>query len=313
MGKGLSQLVFQPPDPSYVFQPPDVRCVGGYPQHIEITSDWLTTERGEIIAAEFIRNRDAHFTVLFSHGNAEDLGFVRDDFILKSMELQVNILIYDYSGYGRSTGTPTESNVYADIMAAYKFLRDTLQIPWQRIVLMGRSLGTAPCTYLASRTPVRGVILQSPMLSIYRVPFKLRFTLPGDLMCNCDRVRQVRCPMLIMHGMRDELVPWWHGYRLYELRRRKGLDCEKFIVPHADHNNFEQQAGDEYKFRMEAFLIRLMESPESDELRMQPQIPADALGTRNAAGHAQGAARRLHAQGALVDTQMASSGRRQAH
>jgi len=276
MGAGLTKVVFQPPPRSYE------------PSHRLIE---LKTERDEKIPAYFIRKRSgpndppAHFTLLFSHGNAEDLGLILGYFVEISDVLGVNFFLYEYSGYGTSTGSPAEENVYADVKAAFQYLRDRLQIPWQQIIPYGRSLGTAPSTYLASITPVRGLILQSPMLSIYRVPFHMRFTLPGDILCNIDRVSKVRCPVMIMHGTRDELVPCWHGHKLYEICKAKGLQSTAYIVQNADHNNLEIQAGDAFYEQLKLFLKGLQDSPPDAALEAQPQLPLSDLQpiTRNPA------------------------------
>lgn len=261
MGAGLTKVVFQPPASSYDKSPRLIQ---------------LTTERDQKIPAYYIRKRGAKFTLLFSHGNAEDLGLILGYFVEISDVLCVNFFLYEYTGYGQSTGTPAEEDVYADITAAFRYLRDRLQVPWQSIIPYGRSLGTAPSTYLASITPVRGLILQSPMLSIYRVPFHLRFTLPGDILCNIDRINSVRCPVLIMHGTRDELVPCWHGHKLYEVCKKKGLTTDAYIVQNADHNNLEIQAGDAFYDRLKKFLGELESTPVSQSLEAQPQIePAD--------------------------------------
>ena len=101
--------------------------------------------------------------------------------------LRCNIMAYDYTGYGKSASSgiaPTEENCYADIEAAYNYLTDVRHIQPEQIVLYGRSLGSGPSCYLASKTApngrsVAGVILQSPLLSAYRVAFNFRFTMFG--------------------------------------------------------------------------------------------------------------------------------------
>jgi pimeloyl-ACP methyl ester carboxylesterase len=99
--------------------------------------------------------------------------------------LRVNIMAYDYTGYGKSNGTSCEENCYADIEAAFQYLLEVRKLQPEQIVLYGRSLGSGPSCYLASKTAqqgrsVGGVILQSPLLSAYRVAFNFRFTMIGD-------------------------------------------------------------------------------------------------------------------------------------
>ena len=146
-------------------------------------------------------------TLLFSHGNAEDLGMIYDWFSDLSRVLNVNLLAYDYCGYGKSMGaaSPSEESVYMDIDAAYDYLLNTKGTLPESIVLYGRSLGSGPTCYLAQRTAkegrsVAGVILQSPLLSAYRVAFNFRFTMLGDKFPNVDRVADVRCPVFVIHG-----------------------------------------------------------------------------------------------------------------
>merc|ERR1712113_709908 len=140
-------------------------------------------------------DRDAKFTLLFSHGNAEDLGMIIQYFREVSHILEVNIFAYEYTGYGMSTGEPHEQATYADIEAAFKYLRDIIGMPWQEVVLYGRSIGTGPSIHLATKTAVRAMVLQSPLLSVNRIAMNSRITLAGDMFPNIDRIGQVVCPV----------------------------------------------------------------------------------------------------------------------
>jgi fermentation-respiration switch protein FrsA (DUF1100 family) len=230
---------------------------------------WLNTELGEVIPAFYIQREGAHFTMLFSHANAEDLGLIIRYFREFSHALQVNVFAYEYTGYGMSTGTPQEKNVYADIEAAFKYLRDIIGVPWTQIVLYGRSVGCGPSCHLASKTAVRGVVLQTPCMSIYRVPFHFRFTLPGDLFTNIDKIDKMCSPVYIIHGTRDEIVPCWHGQAMYEAFHKRGLAFEPYWVDGADHNGLEAHAGERFYERFTQYLEQLKEAPISDALREQ--------------------------------------------
>ena len=202
---GVASLVFQPPELSYV--------------HTRNEMIYLATKKGAKIPA-FYLDRRAQVTVLFSHGNAEDLGLIYDSFVEFARELNVNVLAYDYEGYGRATGSPSEDSCYDDVDAAYSFLIECLHQQPQNIVVYGRSLGSGPSCYLAERLSLQGVrlgglVLQSPLLSVYRVAFHFRFTLPGDMFPNVDRVPNITCPVLVIHGTRDEIVPFWNGEALF--------------------------------------------------------------------------------------------------
>lgn len=268
MGNNLAQLVFQPPQSSY----PSKRL----PQHDLI---WLTNSMGETIPAFHIepksRSREApHYTLLFSHGNAEDLGLIRDHFMLFSRLLNVNIFCYEYTGYGPIEGRQAqESSVYADIEAAFTYLRDVKCIPWQQIIAYGRSIGTAPSIHLATITPLRGLILQSPMTSIYRIPFRLRFTLPGDVFSNIDKIGNVCCPVFVIHGTKDEIVPCWHGQALHEACVKKGTAYRAFVVKDGDHNDLETFAAPAFNDRFRQFLQYLKDTPVTERLRLQVELP----------------------------------------
>jgi len=155
----------------------------------------------------------------------------------------VNIMAYDYSGYGKSNGTPSEKNCYTDIEAAYKYLVEERRIQPEQIVLYGRSLGSGPSCYLAAKTAgenrsIAGVILQSPLLSAYRVAFNFRFTLPGDRFPNIDYATRIKCPVFIVHGTQDEVVPFWHGQSLF-MALQQCWRAKPFWVEGAGHNNIE--------------------------------------------------------------------------
>lgn len=257
MGTGISKIVFQPPEPTYSRDPNLI---------------WLHTAQNEVIPAFFI-DRDAKFTLLFSHGNAEDLGMIIQYFREVSHILEVNIFAYEYTGYGMSgPGEPSEQCFYADIEAAFKYLRDIIGVPWDEIILYGRSIGSGPSCHLATKTAVRGMVLQSPLLSIYRIPFHLRFTLPGDLFPNIDQIGKVKCPVYIVHGTKDEIVPVWHGQ---DLQRgcAAGSKYEPLWIVGGGHNNLEIMARELFFERFLSFLKYLENTPISETLQKQAEQP----------------------------------------
>lgn len=135
--------------------------------------------------------------------------------------LNVNILAYDYTGYGESSGEPSEDACYADIEAAYDYLVNDRKLDPRQILLYGRSVGSGPATYLASklsieRVPIGGLILECPFKSVYRVVADFGCTVLGDKFPNIDRISSVRCPTLIIHGTDDRTIPFEHGIGLYD-------------------------------------------------------------------------------------------------
>ena len=202
MGCSLSNLVFQPP-PSKLKSP--------------ASSLYLQTSDGNTIPAKFF-NLSREFTILMSHGNAEDIvrveEWVNKIFIHK---VQANIMLYEYTGYSDQSQNASEKYVYSDCESALWFLNTCLQIPLKKIIVYGRSLGSGPSCYLAEKYDLGGLILQTPLSSIYRVMLDFKFTLPGDMFPNINRMKNIRCPLLIIHGTKDEIVPIEHSTQLYKI------------------------------------------------------------------------------------------------
>lgn len=245
ISSGISQLLYQPPDASYSNN--NNRLV------------WLETVNGARIPAMSI-NRGAEITVLFSHGNAEDIGLVYDWFETFSERVGVNVFLYEYEGYGRSTGNrtynaenkPNDQSLYEDIDAAWHHLTVNMNVSPTSIVIYGRSLGSGPSCYLAERlsgekVPVAGLILQSPLLSVWRVAFEFRFTLPWDLFPNVDRIVNVAVPTFIIHGTKDEIVPFWNGEQLF-LACPPEYRAKPYWVDGAGHNNIESYSKNSVDF-----------------------------------------------------------------
>uniref|UniRef100_A0A0D9V4B8 Serine aminopeptidase S33 domain-containing protein n=1 Tax=Leersia perrieri TaxID=77586 RepID=A0A0D9V4B8_9ORYZ len=182
----------------------------------------LRTRRGNEIVGVHVRHARASATLLYSHGNAADLGQMYGLFVELSRRLRVNLFGYDYSGYGRSTGKPTECNTYADIEAAYNCLKEKYGVADEDIILYGQSVGSGPTIDLASRLPnLRGVVLHSPILSGLRVLYPVKRTYWFDIYKNIDKIGLVNCPVLVIHGTSDDVVDCSHGKQLWELCKVK--------------------------------------------------------------------------------------------
>ncbi|KAE8678398.1 heat shock protein [Hibiscus syriacus] len=181
----------------------------------------LRTKRGNEIVAMYVKNPSASLKVLYSHGNAADIGQMYHTFTELSVHLNVNLLGYDYSGYGQSTGKPSEQDTYADIEAAFKCL-EMYGVKQEDTILYGQSVGSGPALELAIRLPrLRGVILHSPILSGLRVMYPVKRTLWFDIYKNIDKIPLVGCPVLVIHGTEDEVVNFSHGKQLWELCKEK--------------------------------------------------------------------------------------------
>lgn len=182
----------------------------------------VDTKGGNKVVATLWKHPFARFTILYSHGNAADLGQMRDLFIELRAHLRVNIMSYDYSGYGRSTGKPSEFNTYYDIEAVYNLLRNEYGFKQEDLILYGQSVGSGPTLHLASKLQkLRGVVLHSAILSGLRVLYPVKVTFWFDIFKNIDKIRYVNCPVFVIHGTEDEIVDCSHGKRLWELSKEK--------------------------------------------------------------------------------------------
>lgn len=164
-------------------------------------------------------------------------------------ELSANVLCYDYSGYGLSTGRPSENALYANITAAHTHLIHERAVDAKRLILLGRSLGSGPTIELATRLrdKLAGVILVSALTSVVRVAMPTPFgTPPFDMFANVDKISKVSVPVCCVHGMDDTVVPVAHGRTL---SRRARYALEPLWVAGAGHNDLEGR-----RFRCEVFM-----------------------------------------------------------
>ncbi|KAG2261236.1 hypothetical protein Bca52824_068315 [Brassica carinata] len=200
----------------------------------------LKTKRGNQVVAAYIKNHKASLTLLYSHGNAADLGQMFELFSELSLHLRVNLIGYDYSGYGRSSGKPSEQNTYHDIEAVYRCLEEQYGVKEQDVILYGQSVGSGPTLELASRLPnLRAVVLHSAIASGLRVMYPVKRTYWFDIYKNIDKISLVKCPVLVVHGTSDDVVNWSHGKQLFDLCKEKyeplwikgGNHCDLELYP----------------------------------------------------------------------------------
>ena len=165
--------------------------------------------------------------ILYSHGNAEDMGSARDFADWMSNELDCHVLLYDYVNYGRSDkGLMSEAAMYSTITAVYEYCSTDLADVYQDLFIMGRSLGTTASVYLASTLcklpgrPYKGLILQSPIASGFRVLCPAQAYVPAPVSSMLDRVfcpvaeeiQNVNRPVFIIHGYEDRVVNIANAY-----------------------------------------------------------------------------------------------------
>lgn len=201
----------------------------------------LRTRSGGRVPVFYIATPGATETILFSHGNASDCGAMYQIYLLMAHTLRVNVVAYDYTGYGASKAfnrRPTEHQTYIDILAVYQWCieRRIVENPERQLILYGQSVGSGPSTYLAIRKPVAGLVLHSPILSGLRVLTASRALACFDIFPNINRIVNVSCPVFVMHGEEDMEVPLHHGLELHEAVPSK-FQYQPWWVPLRGHND----------------------------------------------------------------------------
>ncbi|CAO2822520.1 unnamed protein product [Amaranthus hypochondriacus] len=274
-----AKLAFFPPEPaSYdVIKEEEKWVLTGITADKSVDVFVVETKVGNKIVATFWKHPFARFTLLYSHGNAADLGQMLDLFIELRAHLRINIMSYDYSGYGASTGKPTEYNTYYDIEAVYQCLKRECNVKQEDLILYGQSVGSGPTLHLASRmTRLRGVVLHSAILSGIRVLYPVKVTLWFDIFKNIDKIRHVTCPVLVIHGTNDEIVDVSHGKRLWELSKEK---YEPLWVKGGGHCNLETYP--EYIKHLRKFLNSMEKLAITQPLKQLTEAPSMTDGKHN--------------------------------
>ena len=213
----------------------------------------IPAEDGTQLAVFWGEVPGAQKTVFYFHGNAEDIGDIA--FILNSYRLQgVNVLCFDYRGYGLSGGTPSEKNVIADANWVLDHAVANLGVDPEKVILHGRSLGGGIAMELAVERGAAGLILESTFLSIYRLYLPMQ-RVPGDRFVNFRKAPDLECPTLVMHGRSDQVVPFSHGEELASLVPEELVKTHWF--ERAGHNDIQSRAGASYWAVIRAFLADL--------------------------------------------------------
>jgi len=194
--------------------------------------DYLENENQQDVAIIYKKAATGKPTLLWSHGNAEDISTVQRT-TNQLHKKGYGILVYDYPGYGLSEGSPSEKGCYANIQAAWTYLTETLNISENQIIIVGQSVGSGPSVWLAEKTKPAGLALISPFKSINRVPFGINF-FPYDRFPNNNRISNVHAPLLIIHGDKDTVIKQSHGIALFD--KHLG-DKEFFNAQGSGHND----------------------------------------------------------------------------
>ena len=213
-------LIFKSLENSLVY--PAMKASDGWSEPSDPATQeiWLSVKDGTKIHAWYLPCEGAAGAILFSHGNGGNLSHRDGGLRILRDTSRRSVLIYDYPGYGKSGGTPSESGVYDAGTAAWQWLQE--KHPPNRIVLFGESLGGGVAVELATRHPCEGLVLFSTFTSLpkaakAKMPWLPCETLMSNRFDNAAKLPGIRRPVYIAHGDADEVIPFDQSQRLFEL------------------------------------------------------------------------------------------------
>lgn len=216
---------------------------------------YFQTEDGLRLNGWLVRGSVEAGTLIFLHGNAGNIGdrLGKIDFF---HQMGLNVFIFDYRGYGKSEGVPSEKGMYKDAVAAYEYLIKRSDIDAKRLAVYGASLGGAVAVDLASNHPLAVMILDSTFSSAedmarHIFPFVPAFLIRTKL-DSVGKIKKLFMPKLFIHSMEDEIVPFKFGKKLFDA----AAEPKEFMEINGDHNDGFIHSHEKMKKGVEAFLIK---------------------------------------------------------
>lgn len=202
----------------------------------------------------YVPAKKSRATVLFCHGNAGNIGH-RIEIIDMFFRLGLDVFIFDYRGYGRSQGNPSEEGLYLDAQSAYKYLIDKRNLNEESIVVYGKSMGANVAIELCSKVRPAAFISESAFASAAEmgkklfpfIPIKWFITIKYDAL---SKIKEINVPKLIIHSEDDEIIPFQHGRRLFEI----APEPKEFYKMHGGHNDAIFLVREDFVKRIDAFL-----------------------------------------------------------
>jgi hypothetical protein len=243
----LSRFIYYP-DPNWMLTPSRLG--------LEAEEVHLAPETGVQLHAWFFSRPDPLASLLFCHGNAGNVSH-RLENVFHLLQTGFQVLLFDYRGYGHSTGQPSEKGLYRDAVSAWTHLVERADTESAPRIIFGRSLGGAVAIELATRVQADGLIVESTFTSI-RTLARLVLPLPmPELPVKYDslsKIGQLDMPLLAIHGTRDELIPFADGQALFEAAPEPKA---WYPIPGAGHNDTYVTGGEAYFQRLAAFASEL--------------------------------------------------------
>lgn len=236
------------------------RRIHSTPHEIGLAYDAIdfVARDGVRLSGWFITAKKPGAVVLFCHGNAGNISD-RLQLIKLLHKLDLSTFIFDYRGYGQSEGSPSEQGTYLDAEAAWDYLTLERGVPQESIIVFGMSLGGAVAAQLAQDHKPAALIIESAFTSLPDMAAEHYPFLPARLLTRfryptLDYLRQVACPVLIVHSNEDEIVPYSQGCRLYEAAN----DPKDFLEIRGDHNTGALMSAETYMAGLNQFITKFI-------------------------------------------------------
>ena len=202
----------------------------------------------------FIPAPNPRGVLLFLHGNAGNITHRLDSIALFHAQ-DLSVFIFDYRGYGKSSGRPSEDGTYDDAAAAWNYLINDRQLDAEGMLIFGRSLGASIATELATHVKPAGLIIESAFTSVPDIAAELYRFLPVRTLARFEfdtkkYIAGISCPLLVIHSIDDEIIPVRHGERLFE----EAPEPKVYLQIFGDHNNGFLLSGALYTEGLKHFL-----------------------------------------------------------
>lgn len=263
-------------DRKYVFLPDpwlegDWKVASGLP----LKETWFTASDGVKLFGWHLSARESPGVLLWCHGNAGNM-ISRLESMKAFYRRGLSVFLFDYRGYGKSVGVPSEAGLYRDGIAAWDHLVRERNVPENRVVVFGRSLGAAVAAEVARSRPAAGLILEAAFPSIEAVARRMFGGMPAHLLLKSrfplvETLGNVKAPVLVLHGDRDSMIPFEMGREVFRAAR----EPKRFYrIAGAAHNDTCEKGGAAYLEEIFGFVREWAGRPkgsdprgESDELK----------------------------------------------
>ncbi|MDR0610933.1 MAG: alpha/beta hydrolase [Planctomycetaceae bacterium] len=194
-------------------------------------------------------------SILYCHGNAENISHLVDLALQLSIDLRCNILIFDYAGYGKSEGKPTAKGILDDGRAARDWLAARDGISHEQVIVYGQSLGGSVAVDIAAKDGAKGLIVESSFTSLGDMGRKLFPMLPANYLlrerlASVEKIGMAACPVFISHSKSDQVIPFSQGQRLFD----NAQEPKTFYIPPSGYDYHSAPHCDEHRYKLKEFI-----------------------------------------------------------